>query len=147
MKVPNNTTWSSTDAQNLINGIVDAFNTNFNYPTLTTGDTVGVTVINNNRFKIFDTATNVPFDFTNSGTKDITFGSISIGGTASYGELDGTFPIHDSPTTTSYRLQLPFASSPRDINISSSAVNTSQDTVTSTGHGLITGMPFTYTTK
>ena len=76
MKVPNNTTWSSTDAQNLIYGIVDAMNTNFNYPTLTTGDTVGVTVLDNNRFKIFDTATNIPFDFQNSGTAHITFGSI-----------------------------------------------------------------------
>ena len=79
MKVPNNTTWSSTDAQNLIYGIVDAMNTNFNYPTLTTGDTVGVTVLDNNRFKIFDTATNIPFDFQNSGTAHITFGSIVPG--------------------------------------------------------------------
>ena len=76
MKVPNNTTWSSTDGQNLIYGIVDAMNTNFNYPTLTSGDTVGVTVLDNNRFKIFDTATNIPFDFQNSGTAHITFGSI-----------------------------------------------------------------------
>ena len=144
MKVPNNTTWSGTDATNLINGIVDAFNTNFNYPTLTSGDTVGVTVINNNRFKIFDTATNVPFDFTNSGTKNITFGSIAATGT-DYGELDGTYPIHDSPTTTSYRLQLPFESPTRAAVFASSDVNTSQDSVTATGHGLITGMPFTYT--
>ena len=108
MKVPNNATWSATDAQNLIYGIVDAFNTNFNYPTFSDGDTVGVTVLDNNRFQIFDTTSQIPFDFQNSGTKDITFGSIAATGTA-YGDLDGTFPIHDS-TTTSYRLQLPFKS-------------------------------------
>ena len=149
MKVPNNTTWSSTDAQNLIYGIVDAMNTNFNYPTLTTGDTVGVTVLDNNRFKIFDTATNIPFDFQNSGTAHITFGSIvpTGGSNPAYGELDGTFPIHDSPTTTSYRLQLPFASSPRELTIPTSAISTSADTVTSAGHGLITGMPFVYTVQ
>ena len=144
MKVPNNTTWSATDAQNLIYGIVDAFNTNFNYPTLTTGDTVGVTVVNNNRFQIYDTATNMPFDFQNSGTKDLTFGSVAAAGTA-YGELDGTYPIHDSPSTTSYRLQLPIKSDPRAITFASSDVNTTQDSVTATGHGLITGMPFVYT--
>ena len=145
MKVPNNTTWSTTDAQNLIYGIVDAMNTNFNYPTLTSGDTVGVTVLDNNRFQIFDTATNIPFDFTNSGTAHITFGSINTGTGPDYGELDGTYPIHDSPTTTSYRLQLPFASNPREITVPTPDISTSADTVTSTGHGLITGMPFVYT--
>ena len=144
MKVPNNATWTSTDAQNLIYGIVDAFNTNFNYPTLTSGNTVGVTVVDNNRFKIFDTTTQVPYDFTNSGTPTITFGSITATGT-SYGELDGTYPIYDSPSTTSYRLQLPFSSPTRAIVFASSDVNTSQDSVTATGHGLITGMPFVYT--
>ena len=85
----------------------------------------------------------MPFDFQNSGTKDITFGSISSVG-ASYGELDGTFPIHDSPTSTSYRLQLPFKSDARGIVFASSDVSISADTVTATGHGLITGMPFVY---
>jgi hypothetical protein len=147
MKVPNNTTWSSTDATNLINGIIDAFATNFNYPTLTSGDTVGVTVLDNNRFQIFDTATNIPFDFTNNGTAHITFGSIvPAGGTGpAYGELDGTFPIYDSPSSTSYRLQLPFASSPRELTVPTSDISTSAETIESTGHGLITGMPFVYT--
>ena len=86
----------------------------------------------------------MPFDFQNSGTKDIEFGSISAAG-ASYGELDGTYPIHDSPSTTSYRLQLPFKSDTRAIAFASSAVSTSADTVTTAGHGLITGMPFVYT--
>ena len=147
MKVPNNATWSATDAQNLVYGIIDAFATNFNYPTLTSGDTVGVTVLNNNRFQIFDTATNVPFDFQNSGTAHITFGSIVPAGASGsiYGELDGTFPIHDSPTSTSYRLQIPFSTSPRLLTIPTSDISTSADTVTSAGHGLITGMPFVYT--
>ena len=144
MQVPNNATWSATDATNLIHGIIDAFNTNFNYPTLTTGDTVGVTVVDNNRFQIYNTTSLVPYDLTNSGTKDLTFGSISATGTA-YGDLDGTYPIHDSPSTTSYRLQLPFAASPRAVVFASSAVSTTEDTVTATGHGLITGMPFVYT--
>ena len=145
MMVPNNTTWSTTDAQNLIYGIVDAMNTNFNYPTLTSGDTVGVTVLDNNRFQIFDTATNVPFDLTNSGTAHITFGSINSGTGPAYGEMDGTYPIHDSPSTTSYRLQLPFASNPRELTVPTSDISTSADTVTSAAHGLITGMPFVYT--
>ena len=144
MKVPNNTTWSSTDATNLINGIVDAMNTNFNYPSLSNGDTVGVTVLDNNRFQIYDTTTTVPFDFLNSGTVDIVFGSIAASGVG-YGDLDGTYPVHDSPSSTSYRLQLPFKSDPRAVVFASSAVNTTVDTVTAAGHGLTTGMPFVYT--
>jgi hypothetical protein len=143
MQVPNNATWSGTDATNLINAIIDAFDTNFDYPTLTSGDTVGVTVVDNNRFKIFDTTTSVPFDLTNSGTADLTFGSITPAGT-SYGALDGTYPIHDSPSTTSYRLQLPFSAPTRVVTFASAAANTSDDTVTANNHGLITGMPFVY---
>ena len=144
MQVPAGATFSATDAQNLVYGIVDAFAANFTYPTLSSGDTVGVTVINNNRFSIFDTSTQLPFDFQNSGTPDITFGSISATGT-SYGELDGTYPIHDSPTVQSYRLQLPFASNPRSIVFPSSDVDATQNTIEATGHGLVTGMPFVYT--
>lgn len=143
MEIPANVTWSSTDAQNLINSILDQFNTDFVYPTLTNGTNVGVTVLNNNRFKIYDPTSLVAFDFSNSGTPDITVSSITATGT-SYGELDGTYPVYDSPSTTSYRLQLPFSAPQRTITFESADVSISDDTLSLTGHGFVTGMPFEY---
>lgn len=95
--------FDSTAMSAFVNSYVNYFANNFQYPVLSNGSNVRVKVLTSNRFSLENTAGTLGFALTSAGTAPIAFKQRGI-----IGALDGSYDITSTPSSKTFRMDLPF---------------------------------------
>lgn len=130
-------TFTNTELDALVSGMVSDFGTNFVLPTLVDDSVVSVRVVNNNRF-VLRSVDGFDYNLSNTGAAPI---SISKQGVANAN--DGTFTIAQVDTDNTFVLQLPYVAPETPIQFNSAAITANRIT-TITPHFFIPGSVVKY---
>lgn len=138
----NSDSYSTSEIQTLVQDMATALNTDFIAPSLTAGDTVGFTIINNDRFSLKATGGQA-IKLSDAGTPNTVF---SLSGAAGFGILDGTYSIKNTPSDTTFTIETPFEAAPKEITFNANTLVNSTDywINIATGHNLLSGTPLVY---
>lgn len=134
--------WTTTEINQLYADLGAAIETAAVQPTLSSGDTIKFDIISSNRVAP-TTSSGQKYIFDDQGTPDL---NLLLEGSGGFGILDGTYSVYDTPSDTTFRLQLPFEAVNKEISFNSNtAVSNTLNTVyKATGHTLLSGTPVTY---
>lgn len=134
----NGTSFSDSDFYNMIDQLVTDFKSDFANPALTSGGTYKTKVVDNNRFQLKSTSSDITVDLTSFGLPDFNF-TISRNGAA-----DGAYVVKNLPTESSFELQLPFKVNARTLSVNAANVTASSDLFGVVNHKLVSGLPMVY---
>ena len=134
----NGTTFNSTSFLSMIDYVITAWKANFAQPALNSGTVYKTQVINNDRFRLKSTTSDVAVDITSYGLPSFQF-TISRNGAA-----DGAYVVSNIPTNKSFDLKLPFKVNERLLSFNANFVTSSSDLVGVVNHKLIPGLPMVY---
>ena len=137
----NGTSFNTTNLYAMVDQMVTDFKTNFAKPALSSGGTYRSVVVDNNRFRLKSTSSDIEVDLTSYGLPDFNF-TISRNGAA-----DGAYTVKNIPTESTFDLQLPFKVEKRILDIVANDVTASTDLVGITNHKLVPGIPMVYNPK
>ena len=127
-----NTSWMPPFTQS----ILAAYDTNMIYPSLNNGDSINVSLVSNDRFRV--TKGGVSVDLTNSGTQPITFTTA-----AQLGVVDGIYQT-SGVGDTSIEIQTNAAINGQTAAIDASAINASVIPLVSGTHSFRSGTAVIY---
>ena len=136
--VENGTSFTTTTLYEMVDQMISDWKTEFANPALTSGGTYRTSVVNNNRFKLVDSDSNIPVDLTSFGIPSFQF---TIGRN---GAADGAYTVSSVPSDTTFTMQLPFKIQKRAIEFDASLVTASSDLIGVSNHKLISGLPMVY---
>jgi hypothetical protein len=138
----NSDSYTTSEIQTLVSDMAQALNDDFINPSLASGDTVGFTVINNDRFSL-KTPGGTAISLIDAGAPNTVF---SLSGTAGFGVLDGTYSIADIPSETTFTVETPFEAAPKELTFNANtAVNSTDYWINvPAGHNLLSGTPLVY---
>lgn len=130
--------YSSTNVSNFVSGLVTEIAENFQYPTLTDGQTVGINVINADRFSIKTQNRVFDYNFTSSGTPTLSFKQRGV-----VGAIDGAYSLDTKVDNKTFEMDAPF-SVPADELLFNSANVTNNLVKITGGHFFAPGARVVY---
>ena len=137
--VASNTPMSNNTADALILNLITNFATNFQQPTLISGQTKKVRTITKDRFSLEDVTTSLEVDINGPGGPLTTFTQANR-----LGVLDGAYRLSAVPSETLMEFVIPF-SAPETISVvNSTTVNSNNFVRIPLGHNFTTGTRVTY---
>ena len=136
--IENGTSFTTTTLYEMIDQLITDWKTNFANPALVSGGTYRTSVVNNNRFKLVDSDSNIPVDLTSFGIPSFQF---TVGRN---GAADGAYTVSSVPSDSTFTMQLPFKIQKRAIEFNAALVTASSDLIGVSNHKLISGLPMVY---
>lgn len=134
----------ATKTRAIITGCIDAFDAGFVNPTLSNNSTVGIDLVNSNRFRL-TSSTGANFDFTNSGSgiNDSNFLKFTLSEVA--GAADGQY-IANSVDERSITLSTPFEIGGNTEVLDADQIDSDYNIPIAGGHPFVSGTKVRYTT-
>jgi hypothetical protein len=129
---------TTSAADTLITNLMTNFASNFQQPTLSSGQSKSVRVITKDRFYLEDTATALEVDLIGSG------GEIIFTQANTQGVLDGAYQISSIPSESQIVFDVPFEAATTSFIADATTVNSDNFIRVPDGHSFVTGTRVTY---
>ena len=130
-------TFTNTEADALVSGMVQDFGAAFIYPALTDNSQVSVRVVNNNRF-VLRSIEGFDYNLSNAGTAPMVISKQGVSNAN-----DGTYTVAQINSDNTFVLQLPYVAPATPIQFNAAAIASNRIT-TAVDHFFIPGAIATY---